>query len=408
MSKNIMKIIKAEWLFDGNNFIKNSGLLFEKKILAIDIPKNLKKIAPNAKIIDAGKNSIIMPGLINPHIHLEFGANTTHLSYGNFMSWLKSVIQNRDKLIESCNTSCYKKQIDDMLYSGITTFGAISSYGKELYACVDAPQRVIFFNEAIGSKPDAVDVLYLDFLDRLNQSRKVANDKFIPAIAIHSPYSVHPIFIKKILQNIENEPLSTHFLESKMEKEWLKSATGPFKEFFKEFLQQTKPNCNLKEFLNLFKKHPTLLTHAIWVDNEELEMIVDAGHTIIHCPRSNRLLGNKRVKLLEFNKKKIPWLLGTDGLSSNVSLNLWEEMRAALMMHYDLDLKTLALDLLKAVTSIASNALNLKIGKLKEGYFADIITLTLPNMPKLDQLPIQIILHTNMANEVYIEGERYV
>ena len=402
-----MKIITAEWIFDGNFFLNNKSILFEKEILAIDSAESLKKRYPNAEFIDCGKNSLILPGLINPHVHLEFGANSTHLEYGDFMSWLKSVIQNRDELIESCNISCYKKQIDHMLESGITTFGAVSSYGKELRACVAAPQRVIFFNEAIGSRPDAVDALYSDFLDRLNQSREVANGKLIPAIAIHSPYSVHPVLIKKILKNIENEPLSAHFLESKIEKEWLESATGPFKEFFENFLQQTKPNCNSEEFLKLFEDHPTLLTHAVWTDEKELNMIASAGHTIIHCPRSNRLLGCGRVKLLELNKREISWLLGTDGFSSNSSLNLWEEMRAALMMHYDLDLEVLALDLLRAVTSKAADALNLKIGRLKEGYFADIITLTLPDMPKLEQLPIQTILHTNVVNEVYIEGEKY-
>ena len=383
-------------------------MLFEEKILALELKENLQKRYPNAEFIDMGQNSIIMPGLINPHVHLEFGANTAHLSYGNFMTWLNSVIQKRDELIESCKAGCYKRQIDEMLASGITTFGAVSSYGKELRACLAAPQRVLFFNEAIGSQPAAVDALYADFKGRLESSKEVANNKFIPAVAIHSPYSVHPILIKKILQNIDNEPLSAHFMESSVEKEWLENADGPFKDFFENFLNQTKPLCTPKEFLKLFDKHKTLFTHSVWAGNEELKMIADAGHTVIHCPRSNRLLGCGRLRLEKLNRTKIPWLLGTDGLSSNSSLNLWDEMRAALMMHSELKLESLALDLLKAVTSKAANALNLPIGEIKEGNWADIIVVTLEKLPdSIEQLPLQLILHTSNVKQIYISGENY-
>ena len=403
-----MKIIAAEWLFDGDNFIKDKAILFEEKILALDTPETLKNRCPDAEFIDMGKNSTILPGLINPHVHLEFGANTTHLEYGNFMTWLNSVISNRDELIESCKAGCYKRQIDEMLASGITTFGAVSSYGKELRACVAAPQRVIFFNEAIGSQPAAVDALYADFLQRLESSHEAANDKFIPAVAIHSPYSVHPILIKKIVQNLEKEPLSAHFMESPVEKEWLEKADGPFKDFFENFLNQTKPLCTPKEFLKLFDGYKTLLTHSVWAGDEELKMIADAGHTIIHCPRSNRLLGCGRLKIEKLNRTKIPWLLGTDGLSSNSSLNLWDEMRAALMMHNESKLESLALDLLKAVTSKAAKALNLPIGKIEEGNWADIIIVTLPDMPASpEQLPLQLILHTNNIKQLYIQGQKY-
>ncbi len=403
-----MKILTADWLFDGNRFLKDRAILFKDKILAVDSSESLKKRYPDAKFIDLGKNSTILPGLINPHVHLEFGANTTHLSYGNFMTWLNSVIKSRDVLVDSCKARCYKRQIDEMLASGITTFGAISSYGNDLRACLSAPQRVLFFNEAIGSQPSAVDALYADFLQRLNESRKLANDKFIPAVAIHSPYSVHPILMKKILQNIEDEPLSAHFLESSIEREWLEKGDGPFKEFFENFLNQTKPLTTAKEFLKELDGYKVLLTHSVWADNEELNQIATAGHTIIHCPRSNRLLGCGRLKLEKLNNSKIPWLLGTDGLSSNSSLNLWDEMRSALMMHSEMDLQSLALDLLKSVTSRAAKALNLPIGEIKEGNWADIVVVELDRLPdSIEELPLQMILHTSNVTQIYISGEKY-
>ena len=42
-------------------------------------------------------------------------------------------------------------------------------------------------------------MLFADFKARLEESKKHTSDTFIPAIAIHSPYSVHPILVKHVL-----------------------------------------------------------------------------------------------------------------------------------------------------------------------------------------------------------------
>ncbi|MFA6757650.1 MAG: amidohydrolase family protein, partial [Sulfurospirillaceae bacterium] len=96
--------------------------------------------------------------------------------------------------------------------------------------------------------------------------------------------------------------------------------------------------------------------------------------------------------------------IGTDGLSSNYSLNLWDELRAALMLHYDLNLNSLAKELLLSVTKEAACALNLNEGSLKVGKDATFIALSIPKTTK-ENLPIQTILHTKKAKKVYIKGE---
>ena len=154
---------------------------------------------------------------------------------------------------------------------------------------------------------------------------------------------------------------------------------------------------------------PALLTHVVQADDTLLERIAQKKHTVIHCPRSNRLLGCGRLALNRLKSRQIPWLLGTDGLSSNRSLNLWEEMRAALAMHVDAPLEPLASDLLKAVTAEAGRALGLPIGKLAAAHKADMIVVELPDAPEeAESLPLQAVLHTDKAAAVYIEGERLV
>jgi len=98
--------------------------------------------------------------------------------------------------------------------------------------------------------------------------------------------------------------------------------------------------------------------------------------------------------------------VATDGLSSNYSLNLFKELRASLLMHTGLHPKYLAKDLLKSVTKTASNILELNNGVLEVGKSADLISFKLPNkINNIDELPLQIILHTNNVEKMWINGE---
>ena len=213
-----------------------------------------------------------MSGLINAHVHLEFSANRSTLTYGEFMPWLSSVIANRDELIHSCESECMERATQEMLDSGITAFGAVSSYGFDLEACANAPQKVVYFNELIGSDPLMADALYGNFQERLFASQTVKREGFFPSIAIHSPYSVHRILIQKALKYAQENTLrvTAHLLESPAERQWLDSNSGDFQPFFQNFLKQTTAANTAEEFLQLFKEVPTLFTHVIHANENEL------------------------------------------------------------------------------------------------------------------------------------------
>ena len=223
-----MQIITPNYILTPDTLLSNMSVAFDKIIQKIGPFEELKKEFPNAETTILQKNSLLMPGLINTHVHVEFSANKTNLSYGDFISWLYSVIENREELIGGCQNECMSKAIDAMLECGITTFGAVSSHGMDLQACANAPQNVVFFNELIGSQATMADALFGDFLARLDASKSVKREGFYPAVAIHSPYSVHPILIKKVLRMVkdENLKLTAHFMESSAEREWLDGSEG--------------------------------------------------------------------------------------------------------------------------------------------------------------------------------------
>ena len=397
--------LKADYVVtmnEKNEILLNAEVIFDKHILKVGY--NLDE----TPAIYLGKNSVLMPALINTHTHLEFSSNKTTLNYGDFIIWLNSVIDNRENLFINCNGKCYKEAIEEMKKSGICAFGEISSSGNDLKYLTKQPLKVVYFNEIIGSNPAVVDFLYNDFLARVKQSKEYDSDKFKTAISIHSPYSVHPILMDKVIEIAKKEDfvIQTHFMESKAERVWLDEGKGDFKLFFEKNFNLPKPLIKPIEFIQKFKDIKTTFIHCVHANEKELQEIQNIKANIAHCPVSNRLLNTGLLNLENIKNKSINYSVATDGKSSNYSLNLFKEIRAALLMQTELHPKYLAKDLLKSVTVNAAKQLNLNNGEIKEGKEADLISFKLPDkVNDIENLPLQIILHTNEVEYLYINGE---
>ena len=403
-----MTIISTTYTYINNSFYQNVAIAYNKKIEAIDSLANLKIKFPNANIIKGEENSILYPGFINTHVHLEFSSNKTTLKYGEFMPWLDSVIENREDLVANCDNTVMLKACNEMLASGITTFGAISSFGVELEVCTKTPQKVIFFNELIGSNATTADMLYADFLERLDASKSCIHEGIIPAIAIHSPYSVHPIVLKRAINVAKNEnlPLSAHLLESQAEREWLEKGSGEFLDFFKKFFSTSQAVTNITEFIESFDDVPTHFIHAVQATKEELNYLAKKNHSIAHCPRSNRLLGCGRLPIEELIALDLPFTVATDGLSSNNSLNIFDELRSALMLHHQAPLDRLSDRLIRSITSVPADIFALNSGKIAIGKDADFALIHLPDKPSSkSEIALQTILHTHKVERVIIGGK---
>jgi len=394
-------VLKADYILTmDNEILENAKIEFDTKI------KRVGYFKKEAEYL--GENSVIMPALINPHTHLEFSNNKTTLAYGDFLEWLESVIENREECFFNCKANCYKKAIDEMIDSGICAFGEISSSANDLKYLLNSPLKVIYFNEILGLNPAAVDAIFADFKARVNEALAINNEKFYCGISIHSPYSTHPILMDKAIEIAKenNLPIQTHFMESKYERLWLDKEEGGFKIFFEKYFKHARRLISSTQFLNKFKDTNTTFVHAVYANDKELEIISSLNANIAHCPISNRLLNVGVLDLEKVKNYQIDYLVATDGLSSNYSLNLFKELRAALLIHTQLHPRYLAKDLLKSVTINAAKALKLNNGILKENKDADIITFKLPNRVKnLEELPLHIILHTNSVDRLYINGE---
>ena len=406
-----MKIIMADYLYIDGDYHREYAVAFGEKIEAVGPRREILARYPDAERMEQLPHSVLYPGLINTHVHLEFSANKTTLKYGDYLPWLYSVIEERNHLSDLCTSEMMLQECRAMLESGVTAFGAISSMGLDLEACVKTPQRVVYFNELIGQDSEKLDALYDAFMERFESSSRYAEENVTPAVAIHSPYSVHPTIRRKAVTFARENGLilSAHFLESEAERQWLDHSRGPFREFFESFFGRSQPVTSIEAFLSEFDGCPTHFTHCVQAGESELIKIAEEKHTIAHCPRSNRYLGCGRLAIEELNALDIPFTVATDGLSSNDSLNLFEELRAALMMHGDLEIGRLAGELMASVTINAAEVLGLDCGLIEEGRKADFALIQLPETPRREaDIALWTILHTERVSQLYIGGDRII
>lgn len=407
-----MYLIGADSLLlcDANFTILHKGGIYfdENEILEVGLYENLQnKPAKYRRFYD---DCVITPALSNLHLHLEFSQNNGVLEFGNFGKWLDSVIENRDSLMDSSLQDSMQQEIQTLLKSGVGFVGAISSYGYDLQTLANSPLRTLYFNEVIGSKPEILDALYQNLLARLEESQKFASSKFFPALAIHSPYSVHSALLKQALSlaKAQSLPLSVHFLESQEEKEWLQSQKGYFQSFFKKFFNaQMQPFYTIEGFLESFKDLKPYFVHCLEAGDRELEAIAKMQGKVISCVKSNRLLNNQLLDLNRCKMHGIHPIFATDGKSSNDSLSLLEELRTALYAYANEDLESLAKTLLLGVTYYAhkDNPLGIKAGLIQSGFFPDFAIFKLHAK---SQIALNLLLYAKEAEALYISGKQVI
>lgn len=399
--------------------LSNGGIAFESgkdSILRVGDYEELCAEFKNAKKTFL-PNGILLPALINAHIHFEFGGVLAEFCYGDFGAWLDSLMANRDDVLQNDEfQSLITQGINEQIQAGVGSVGAISSYGNDMEILAHSPLRCVYFNEAIGSNPSAIDFLYANVLERLKNAKSLKSPTFTPALALHSPYSLHPIMTKKLVELCvsENLPLSAHFLESPQEKQWLTQQNGYFKGFFKRLanLENAKPFYTPQSFLEMLLplKNALSLTHCLQITQKELDLCQNA--TLITCPRSNRLLNNVFLPFEILQNR--PTAIGTDGKSSNNNVNLLDELRTALYAYPQANIMELSKLLLLSATLYGARALGLNNGILAQNKSVDFAIFDFekplyhPHQTHTNQAPLHFILNANSPAHLYINAKAII
>lgn len=124
----------------------------------------------------------------------------------------------------------------------------------------------------------------------------------------------------------------------------------------------------------------TLLVHAVWVNDRDVDIIANSGARVSHNAESNMKLASGIAPVHTFRKRGIVTGLGTDGCASNNDQDLFREMDMVAKLHKVSTLDPTVMDaaaVLRMATADGARALGLGdvTGSLETGKTADLIVV---------------------------------
>ncbi|MDR2472545.1 MAG: amidohydrolase [Tannerella sp.] len=124
-----------------------------------------------------------------------------------------------------------------------------------------------------------------------------------------------------------------------------------------------------------------IIAHVLYVDDEEIKMLADAGVSVVHNPASNMKLGSgAEFKFTEMKSVGIKIALGSDGCASSNNLDMVEVMKLAALLGkaWRKDPTVLTCnEILDAATVIPAEIFGIKTGVIAKGYKADLCLVNL-------------------------------
>ncbi len=284
-----------------------------------------------------------MEGLVNAHTHLELTALAEALPAGlAFPEWIVALIEVRRKLTEPEIVRGIEHGIQMLLDTGTVAVGDITSTGLSAEPLLQSGLAGIVFLEVLGRDlPAALERLLL--VERRIDALRAHEGAMRIGLSVHAPYSSHPDLFRAAASWCEAEgvPLAIHVAESPAEVSYLRDRSGPFREINARLRPDVPEDAapglspiGYLESLDVLRVRP-LLFHGVEVDEDDLILLKRRGCAMVHCPRSNQRLLCNRMPLERYLAHGIIVALGTDSLASSPSLDLREELAAAVELHGD-------------------------------------------------------------------------
>ncbi len=126
--------------------------------------------------------------------------------------------------------------------------------------------------------------------------------------------------------------------------------------------------------------------HAVWIDDDDMGRLADAGACVAHNPGSNMKLGSGLGAARRMRDRGITLGIGTDGCLSSDNQNVFEAMRIAALISRvqgpDPRQWLSASEAFEAATKGGARALGMgtSIGQLASGFKADVVFLDLTSI----------------------------
>jgi 5-methylthioadenosine/S-adenosylhomocysteine deaminase len=355
-------------------------------------------------------DSVIVPGFVNAHSHLEYAVyGGFGDGLGDFSEWITLHIQRKDRIDWKEYVAIAKLGAAACLASGVTTVGDCSYSGAAAIACAELGLRGTIYLEVFGSDPAAALAHFADIRDRAGDA---FSELVRPGVSPHAPYSVSLELYQACAEL--GLPVATHISESRSELDYLVNGSGAWGDY-KKLLVEPPGTTGTRLLADHDLLGPNVVAaHCVVLDEEEIELLASTGTGIAHCPRSNGALGCGVAPLTELRAAGARVGVGTDSPASAPSFDFFEELRSVVL---SARARAARPDVLSAAATLelgtlgSATALGLEdqIGSIVPGKRADLAVITLEGSPYLPfEDPAAAVVFGGSVERVvatYVDGE---
>lgn len=330
---------------------------------------------------EAFPGAVIAPGFVNAHTHLEYEA---YAGFGDalpFPEWLGVHVERKRRLDWDSTVAIALAGAGDCLATGVTTVGDVSFTGAGAIAASELGLGAIVHLEVFGADASELETRFAESRARIEH---VLSDRVRLGVSPHAPYTAGPELYAACLEL--GLPVVTHLAESVAERQWLVDGSGPWSRL-EPFLVPPLGDSAVRglERYGLLSSRLTAV-HCVTLDDEEIELLAARGVAVVHCPRSNAQLGCGGAPLARLRARGVRVGLGTDSPASTPSFDVFDEMRAAILVARTTEARADALTVaqtLELATLGAARALGLadELGSFEMGKRADLVIVDMADSP---------------------------
>ncbi len=365
-------ILRADRMLTPNGEVQNAELeIDERGRIAYAGPARAESVVTH----DLAGHAL-MPGLVNGHTHSAMTLQRAVSDDEGFMPWLAAVQAVEQGLTRDDVVAGLELAMLEMIANGTTAFADMYHWDEGLLETVQrAGMRVLaapamFTAESVGfpgvSPLDGAQTL--DYTEQLAE-RFAGDEQIRLAYGPHAPYTCSPELLREIAERSQRTGIKIHMhvAESRAEVEQITEQYG------------NTPAKHL-DALGFFEAD-VLAAHCVHLTLEEIEIFARTGTAASHNPVSNLKLGCGVAKLPEMLEAGVRLTLGTDSVASNNSLDQFEDIKLATILHRGVRHEAAAVkaaDVLDIATRRGADAIGFpETGALEAGRFADVIAIDL-------------------------------
>jgi cytosine/adenosine deaminase-related metal-dependent hydrolase len=279
----------------------------------------------------------IFPAFVNAHTHLCLSFLEGRAPYnGNFAAWLQTVLQAYLEWTEEDHANSLSSGLRQCIEAGTGAVGDILNDWSARTAFRGAAIGGTLFLQVTGFNPVVADV-WRHNLQQLFTGPSVRDvmGNVRLGISPHAPYTTNADLYRFCFDLAEKYDLlvMTHLAETLEEEQFLRTGTGIYRRMLRErgtwVARWKPPNVTPVEYMEQegLLRDRGLYAHVNYPHDGDLDLLAKRRANVVYCPKSHAYFGHKPHRMDEMIERGIRVALGTDGLSSNDSLAMLEEVK---------------------------------------------------------------------------------